>query len=561
MQPEMIDLNTVRTYTDGRLQLFVGLCEKIGLPQIINKYMQKPTGRPMDIPPGIEAMMLMAPMAEEGYKPLYQLNDYYEPKDLEGIFHVPVELDQIKDDRFAYFLDAFYKAGCRGIFSEICTKALLTYGIKIKTINYDTTSFVMWGNYETIEGKMGVISIDFGHSKARRPDKKQIKFGMGTADGTIVDAKVLSGNMSDKTYNKDNINDVVTLLDQLEVNKTTFYYIADSALFSEEILLKMKKAKLKFITRMPDNVNEAKVLIEKGVSENGQKVIYKNAHEKEVEYVVAESIGSYKGFALKNATVYSTALEPSKVKSIEKKVQKEKDHLDRKLKNYHKRIFACLDDASREIELIEKKRFLKANFHSITILPELVEKKRQGRPFLDPTKNVTTTEYKLCITCQRESDKIKEVIRKESTFILTSNDLNLSAEAMLLEYKTQSNVEKRFQQFKNPHFVNSLFLDKPERVEALAYLILLTIMMLSVMEQVVRKGLKEENDTVVGTGKMLKKQPTQLMILRIFYSILYQCYTENGKTLRRFLNPFNDSQAKIVRYLGLPESVFAWNGS
>ncbi|WP_459930902.1 hypothetical protein [Desulfosporosinus burensis] len=40
----------------------------------------------MDIPPGIEAMILMAPMTEEGYKPLYQLKDYYCPKDLEGIF-------------------------------------------------------------------------------------------------------------------------------------------------------------------------------------------------------------------------------------------------------------------------------------------------------------------------------------------------------------------------------------------------------------------------------------------------------------------------------------------
>ena len=561
MQPETIDLNTVRTYTDGRLQLFVGLCEKIGLPQIINKHMQKATGRPMDIPPGVEAMILMAPMAEEGYKPLYQLNDYYQPKDLEGIFHVPVELDQIQDDRFAYFLDAFFKAGCRRIFAEICTNALLTYGIKIKSINYDTTSFVMWGDYETLEGKIGVISIDFGHSKARRPDKKQIKMGIGTADGTIVDAKVLSGNMSDKTYNKDNIDDVVKLLDQLDVDKTTFYYIADSALFSEEILIKMEKAKLKFITRMPDNINEAKALIEKGVSENSQKVVYKNAHDKDVEYIVEESVGSYKGFALKNAIVYSAALETAKVKSIEKKVEKEKDRLDREIKNYHKRIFASIDDAEREIALIRDNRLMKATFHSLTILPEPVEKKRQGRPFLDPSKNLTTIEYRLYISYQRETEKVKEVIRKESTFILTSNDPNISAEALLLEYKTQSNVEKRFQQFKNPHFVNSLYLDKPERVEALAYLILLTIMMLSVMEQVVRKGLKEENDTVVGTGKMLKKQPTQLMILRIFYSILYQCYTENGKTVRRLLRPFNDSQAKIVRYLELPESVFVWNGS
>jgi hypothetical protein len=67
---------------------------------------------------------------------------------------------------------------------------------------------------------------------------------------------------------------------------------------------------------MPDNINEAKTLIEKGVSENGQKVVYKNAPDKKVEYVVEESCGSYKGFALKNAIVYSTALEPSKVKSV-----------------------------------------------------------------------------------------------------------------------------------------------------------------------------------------------------------------------------------------------------
>lgn len=49
----------MQTYTDGRLQIFVSLCEKIGLPYILNKYMQKATRRPMDIPPGVEAMILM----------------------------------------------------------------------------------------------------------------------------------------------------------------------------------------------------------------------------------------------------------------------------------------------------------------------------------------------------------------------------------------------------------------------------------------------------------------------------------------------------------------------
>jgi len=173
---------------------------------------------------------------------------------------------------------------------------------------------------------------------------------------------------------------------------------------------------------------------------------------------------------------------------------------------------------------------------------------------------VTTTEYHLCITYKRDDFAIQEIIRKESTFILTSNDLTLSAEAMLLEYKTQSSVEKRFQQLKNPHFVNSLFLKTPERVEALTYLILLTMMILSIMERVVRQGLKNENETVITTGKKINPKPTQVMILRIFTGVRCQVYTLGGRTVRRLLKPLNACQAKIVRYLGIAESHFAWNG-
>ncbi len=83
----MINLDSVRTYVDGRLQFIVGLCERIGLPGISNEHLQKRTGRPADIPPGIEAMLLLAPMTDDtGYKPLYELADFYEEKDIEGIF-------------------------------------------------------------------------------------------------------------------------------------------------------------------------------------------------------------------------------------------------------------------------------------------------------------------------------------------------------------------------------------------------------------------------------------------------------------------------------------------
>jgi len=92
----------------------------------------------------------------------------------------------------------------------------------------------MWGTYEVDGEEAGVIQIDYGYSKQKRQDKKQLKVSLGAASGILVDAKVLSGNMDNKTYNKEQLDDVEDLLKLLKINPDTFYYIADSALFSLE---------------------------------------------------------------------------------------------------------------------------------------------------------------------------------------------------------------------------------------------------------------------------------------------------------------------------------------
>nr|WP_278336912.1 DUF4277 domain-containing protein [Clostridium grantii] len=125
----------------------------------------------------------------DNHHPLYLLNEYYKEKDLGGIFHYPISLSQINYDRFGKFLDAFYEAGPRKIFGSLSSQAFANYGIEVTNINYDTTSKVMWGTYETEELKEGVISIDFGQSKQKRQDKKQIKMVIGVANGVMVDVK------------------------------------------------------------------------------------------------------------------------------------------------------------------------------------------------------------------------------------------------------------------------------------------------------------------------------------------------------------------------------------
>ncbi len=344
-QGTMID-----AHSPGKAGLIVGLSEEMGLVELFNEKLSSNKGRPEDIPNGVMAQMMMVNMCDD-HHPLWRLDDYYAMTDLEGLFHYPVRHEQINDDRFGHFLDRLFGADPREIFSRLSANAFMRYDIRVKNINYDTTSKVMYGTYETADGKLGEIQIDFGHSKQKRPDKKQIKMAIGTAEGIVADAKVLSGNEDDKTWNNENLDRVEDVLSSLNINKETFCYIADSALFSEANLTKAAKKSITLITRMPDNVTEAKELLQLAVEEFDtlEPLTLTNAKGDAVPYRVRSEQIQYKGFPLSCGICYSPSMKEQKEKSQGKKKAKELEDLEKKLKPFKKRSFACEEDARLEI--------------------------------------------------------------------------------------------------------------------------------------------------------------------------------------------------------------------
>ena len=547
------------TYWHGKMNLTVGLCESMGVPDIFNKYLDSGYGRKPDIPYGVLAEMLIVNICST-HRPLYRFKDFYTDVDLDGIFHCEMDLNKITDDRFGLLLDKVYAAGARKIFGEISSNAFTMHNITVKNINYDTTSMVMWGEYDTPEGKLGAISINFGHSKQKREDKKQIKLGVGTANGVIIDAKVLSGNKDDKTYNNENLDDVNSVIERFDMDKDNFYYIADSALFTKENLEKAK-GKIKFITRMPDNTLVAQKLIDDTLSDRNsmKEVFFENAQGKKVQYFLSEKTAVYNDMNLKCAVCYSTSLEETKKKTIEKKVNKEVELIEKLVKKYNKRTFACAKDANKEIDLVIKKDLDKLRFFNYNITLAGKEKKAVGRPSTKETDREKQFKYEVSIEFIRDELKVAKIIEKECTFVLCSNDLSITGEAILLEYKTQSSIEKKFQQLKSPHFVNSLYLNTPERIEALTYMILISMMMLSVSEYAVRSGLNNEEAFVIGPGQLKMKKPTLKSILEIFDKVPMKVFIVDGKKQRALGRPFSDSQRKILKYLLIPEEVFCWN--
>ena len=547
----------VTTFRNGKAGLITGLCEQIGVNDVFNKFLTQPTGRPPEIAYDVLAQMMLVNIADD-HHPLSRLDEYFEDVDLESIFGIRIDPAKINDDRFGGFLDLMYNAGCGEILSEIAVRAFARYGIKLGNINFDTTSKIMWGRYETAEGEQGVIDITYGYSKQNRPDKRQIKISMGTSEGVCVDGLVMSGNMDDKTFNIDNLDRAAEIRKRFKTAAAEFFYIADSAAFTQKFLEKANLLGIKIITRMPDQVNETKAAIEYAARniEHMQRIEIPTSTEPAV-YYISEDTCTYYDTELKMAICYSENLESTKRKTVERKVDKELSALEKLVKQMDKRSFACEEDAHFEIEKLKKQEISKVKYHHVEISVDEVKVKRRGRPSQIPQNDVIKSSYTLNIKIHKDSEHIENTITKECIFVVVSNELSLNAEAILREYKTQSAVERKFQFLKSPQFVNSLYVDSPKRVEAIGYMMLILMLILSIAEYVVRRGLKEDNRTIIGPGKVKMKRPSLMAIYRMFYTVAINVYLEKpGRIRRKYCKPLRDNVMTVMKYLGIPEDFY-----
>lgn len=548
----------IKTFSDGRPAFLAGIIDALDIPRFFDEAYaaQKTVGRNPDIPPGTLAKLFLINICHQ-HHPLYRMKEYFIDKDLSLLAGTDIPLDALTDDRFGDLLDLMFALEPRRMFSSVAAYAFCRFGLTIRNLNYDTTSKVMWGTYEAEDGVVGTISITFGHSKDKREDKKQIKIGIGTADGVIVDAKVLSGNVDDKTYNHEVLDDVDAVLTQHGVDRGGFYYIADAALFTRENIKKAEQYRIQFITRIPETVGIAKELIDRAWNDPRSFTTAECDNSRgETTYHVQEFTTEYHEYPIKCAVCYSPALEEKKRSTITKMVQQEAARLAKDAKAYEKRTFACEPDAAREIEVLMNKLLKDVKYHNVSfeVVPEI--KKHRGRPPKDSTAVTQEYTYRLVWRIEENSSLVEQAVKKESTFVLASNDLNLSGARLLTEYRTQSSVEKKFQQLKSPHFVNALYLDKPSRIEALAYFILMAMMILSVAERVVRREMADEEAKVIGPGGVVMKRPSLRAILGIFHYVPVSREIYRQQVSRELMEPLNDSQAKILRYLGIPPTVF-----
>ena len=464
---------------------------------------------------------------------LYMYSQYFETLPIERLLGPGISASDLSDDVLGRTLDEIYEADSTQLFMKLALKMMEKVNIKTQLLQCDTTNFSVYGDYKHIDGS-SAIEITYGHSKDGRDNLQ--RFGLGTITnqyGIPLFAKAYSGNASDKET-------IIEAMKRLQENITfpdDVYYIADSALYSEDNIKSMRKG-MKWITRVPSTLNLAKDLLASDLE-------FKQGEDQ--RYSFYETIVEYGGIEQKWVVVHSTEMQKRKDVTFERKIQKKITESQKDLKDLNKVKFACEEDARAALD-----RWKKENPYCLLETIEIStistrENGKRGRPRKDEKLIVR---YVVDAKAVRNEEITLNEKECQGRFIIASNDLNLDAEKMLEHYKNQSQVEKGFRFIKDKSFrVSEVYLKKPQRIEALSMIMVLTLMIYSVAEWKLRERLKETGETIPNQVKKQTQKPTLKWVFMLMREITEVKIEVDSKIVTKIAN-MNEVKDKIIKLMG-----------
>lgn len=536
----------------GPAPVISNLCRQLKIRETINRIV---TWDPKQclLDPGLLVVALIINLLCRR-NPLYLVEEFYQEQDVELLFGPGIEAEYFNDDALGRTLDKIYLAGAKKTFSAVSLQAQVEENIHCRVLHADTTARLVYGEYPHEQG----LNITFGYNKENRKDLKQFKIGTGVnQDGFPFIGEVLDGNLDDKTWNKQ-------LLENLPENFTVeqlqgVVYVADSALVTENNLEAM--GELKFISRLPERFKLASRLtwaaFEKEQWINLGRLV---PGKKSATYQAQEFVEELCGRKYRFVVVYSSHLDRRTQRGLNRRLEKQNRALQNAVTKIMKLTFSCEDDAKDALA-----RFLKKHdqaFYPIeTELVKTTEKlkrNKRGRPAHNETQNYSDV-YRLQLEIGELNEAAYQRERERlSTFVLISNIFDgYNAYGLLREYKQQTIVENRFKFIKHPLYVGPMLLHKNERMEALSYVVLMALAVYIVLQRRVRKALEQEDDPLTLPGKKKSFEPTGNKVLELFNPVSIVVIKEDNEIKKRFLpERFEKRLGKLLRLIGFDAEIF-----
>jgi transposase len=366
------------------------------------------------------------------------------------------------------------------------------------------------------------------------------------------------GNASDKTVNHTLLSNIATFLAQHGVAPGAYIYVADAALVTEDNLAALGDTL--FITRLPATYNECGRLIAEAVAHNTWAEVGVLAHTKPTKHRPAASYKVYEGQVTLYGTpyravvVHSSAQDKRRQQRLARDIQASYSTIQTAARTAEQQEYFCHADADAAAA---KLRTVHAAYHRVDVIVEERPVYGRGRPSSQKPRPIKAMRYRLKTTISTQTAHIARMEEEAGCFVLLTNvptagDLAHSAREILTVYKDQHGTEQNYGFLKDPVIVNSLFLKKPERIEALGLVLLLALLIWRVMERAMRTHVDITSTPLMGWDKKVTERPTSFMMITKFAGVIVLKLGHH----RQLARPLSVVQQRYLTALDVPVACF-----
>src|SRR5262252_1322912 len=448
------------------------------------------------------------------------------------------------------------------VFTACAVRADRVFGFDKRYVHFDTTSITVYGEYRPPEeaGESEVpFRITYGYSKDKRPDLKQFVFSTLCVDRAVpLWGTPEDGNASDKTINNTLLSDIATFLATHGVAPGAYIYVADAALVTEDNLAALGEPL--FITRLPATYSECGRLITEAVAHNTWEDVGILAHTKPTQhrpvtsYKVSEGAVMLYGTPYRAVVVHSSAPDKRRQQRLVRAIQASYSTIQSTARAAEQHVYFCRADAEAAAAQL---RAVRAAYHGIEVTVEERPVYGRGRPSTQKPRPIKAMRYNLFINDTTTTERITRLEEEAGCFVLLTNvptagDMAHSARDLLTVYKDQHGTEQNYGFLKDPVIVNSLFLKKPERIEALGLILLLALLLWRLMERTMRQHVDTTRTLLPGWDKKTTARPTAFMMITKFAGVIVlKCGHD-----RQLARPLSVVQQHYLTALDVPATCF-----
>jgi transposase len=544
----------LEVYPVQHLPIIKAYADQLGLIGLINHYV--PTAMEVDAGTVVLGRVLDT---LSGRSPLYRLEEFCAHQDTERLLGKALPPHALNDDTVGRVLDRLDDFGTMRLFTACAVRAAPRFGLERRYVHFDTTSRSVWGAYQCAETQALPFQVTYGYSQDKRPDLKQFVLSTLCVDHAVpIWGKPEDGNASDKTLKATLLSEIAQLLAQYGVQPGAYIYIADAALVTEDNLAALRATL--FITRLPATYSACGRVSAEAVAHNHWEEVGVLAQTPPTRqrpgtfYKVAEARVTLYGKVYRAVVVHSSSQDQRRQKHLAREFQASHATLEATVREVTRQEYFCQADAE---VAAAKLRAQQSASHEGEVRVEERPKYGPGRPSQKQPRVVKALRYGLQVTLRERAEVIARKTQETGCFVLLTNgptagEMAHTARDVLRAYQAQHGIAQNFGFLKDPLIVNSLFLKKPERIEALGLVLLLALLLWRLVERTRRVHVETPGNTLPGWDKRETQKPTAFMMTTKFSAVM----VIKVGAQRQLAHPLSTVQQQYLLALGVPVTSF-----